>query len=111
MNTVYPLSAPVVLRVGAETGGWRKLLQRLQRACITMIRTWQTNRRMRAECATLAQLDAATMRDLGIQYSEIGSYVAEAHGVSEVTRRRVVRRNHEVTDASRARFLPIDYFR
>lgn len=111
MSTVYPLPTVVGIRAGAEIGGWRQLLQRLQRACIAMIRTWQANRRMRAECVALAQLDAATMRDLGIHYSEIGSYVAESHGLAEVTRRRVVRRNHEMIDTSRARFSPSDYVR
>jgi uncharacterized protein YjiS (DUF1127 family) len=111
MNTVYPLTTPVGIRAGAEIGGWRQLLQRVQRACIATLRAWQANRRMRAEYVALAQLDAATMRDLGIHYSEIGSYVAESHGLAQVTRRRVARRNHEIIDTARARFSTLDYVR
>ena len=37
----------------------------------------------------LARLDPATMRDLGMTYGEIDSYVAEARGAAERTRLRV----------------------
>jgi uncharacterized protein YjiS (DUF1127 family) len=111
MSTVYPLPTRVVVRAGAEIGGWRQLLQRLRRAGSAAIRTWQANRRMRAAYVALARLDAATMRDLGIHYSEIGSYVAESHGLAQVTRWRVAPRNHEIIDTARARFSTLDHVR
>jgi uncharacterized protein YjiS (DUF1127 family) len=38
----------------------------------------------------LAQLDAATLRDIGIDSSEIDSLLAEAEGRASVTRRRLL---------------------
>jgi uncharacterized protein YjiS (DUF1127 family) len=46
-------------------------------------------RRVARTRAELARLDPDAMRDLGLTYGEIDSYVAEAQGVVARTRRRV----------------------
>lgn len=57
---------------------WRRLVRALQRL--------REDRRRRAD---LRLLDAQTLRDLGIDRSELGSCAAEAEGRVERTRRRV----------------------
>lgn len=39
-------------------------------------------------------IDEATLRDLGMSRSELGSYAAEASGRAEMTRLRVLRGEH-----------------
>ena len=89
-----------------QPGAWR----RFRRSVAEFIGRWVEYRRMRAEHAALARLDAATLRDLGIGRSEIGSYVAEFNGSSQVTRRRILPRNREIFEGSRLRIRNIDPF-
>jgi uncharacterized protein YjiS (DUF1127 family) len=84
--------------------------QRLRRSVVGFIERWVEYRRMRAENAALAHLDAATLRDLGIDRCEIGSCVAEFNGSSQVTRRRIFPRNREIFEGSRLRIKNIDPF-
>jgi uncharacterized protein YjiS (DUF1127 family) len=81
---------------------------RLRRFGAELLRGWLADGRRRAGSAALARLDAATLRDLGIDRSEIGSVTAESRGSSQVTRRRIV--NHEVLDTRRLRINRVDTF-
>jgi uncharacterized protein YjiS (DUF1127 family) len=65
---------------------------RLRRFGTGLIGKWLTGWQARAEVAALDRLDAATLRDLGIHRSELGSYAMESRGVVPITRRRVVNR-------------------
>lgn len=49
--------------------------------------------RLAAARREFQQLDADTVRDLGLSASEFESYWAEAHGDAERTRLRIERRN------------------
>jgi uncharacterized protein YjiS (DUF1127 family) len=89
-----------------QRGAW----QRVRGAVAEFIERWIAYRRMRAEHAALARLDAATLRDLGIGHSEIGSCVAEFNGSSQVTRRRIFPRNREIFESSRLRIKNVDPF-
>jgi uncharacterized protein YjiS (DUF1127 family) len=82
--------------------------QSVRRSVAAFIERWIAYRRMRAEHAALARLDAATLRDLGISHSEIGSCIAEFNGSSQVTRRRIFPRNREIFEGSRLRIRNID---
>lgn len=53
-------------------------------------------RQERQRRAELQELDAATLRDLALDRSELDSCAAEAAGSAEPTRRRVVRAGPEV---------------
>jgi uncharacterized protein YjiS (DUF1127 family) len=85
-------------------------LQRLWSYAVALYRRWEAYRLWRAEGAALARLDAATLRDLGIYRSEIGSVAAKVMGTSELTRMRVVRRNSEVHEGTRLRINRVDAF-
>lgn len=63
---------------------WRALLAAGERAARA--------RRLSHMQATLAQLDDATLRDIGLRRSEVQSYWAEAEGLVPLTRRNVVAR-------------------
>lgn len=54
-----------------------------------LLARWREARLLHAQEVALAKLDAATLRDLGIDRSEIGSYRAEHAGIASPTRRRV----------------------
>jgi len=95
-----PVAAPVPTR--------ESVWSRLRRFGAGLLRGWLAYGRRRAEYAALARLDAATLRDLGIDRSEIGSLTAESRGASQVTRRRIV--NHEVLDTRRLRINRVDTF-
>ncbi|HUL64865.1 MAG TPA: DUF1127 domain-containing protein [Burkholderiaceae bacterium] len=99
--TVFePVAAP------AQQSTW----QSVRRSVAGFIERWIAYRRMRAQHAALARLDAATLRDLGISHSEIGSCVAEFNGSSQVTRRRIFPRNREIFESSRLRIKNVDPF-
>lgn len=51
---------------------------------------WQRARQLAADERSLAHLDAATLRDLGMSRSEFGSYQAERERLVEATRLRVL---------------------
>lgn len=97
-----PVSAPVPPRKSA----W----QRLGDFAAAFFRSWLEYRLRRAEQEVLARLDPATLRDLGIDRSEIGSISAESNGTSSPSRRRVAPSNREVFETSRLRIKSIDRF-
>lgn len=80
--TTYKLHAnPVFALLAALPARFAAARRRLARA------SWQTD----ARC-TLMRLDDATLRDLGLDRSEIGSVVSEMSGDAEHGRLRVSRR-------------------
>ncbi|HTT09637.1 MAG TPA: DUF1127 domain-containing protein [Burkholderiaceae bacterium] len=95
---------PGPVRIPARESTW----QRFGRVVARFITAWVDYRRRRAEQDLLARLDAATLRDLGIDRCEIGSYVAESDGSSSITRRRVAPSNLQVFETSRPRIKSID---
>src|SRR5262245_25194999 len=52
---------------------------------------WEQYRTERAVRIALSRLDAATLRDLGFEPSEVSSVAAEVSGSAELTRARIVR--------------------
>ena len=56
----------------------------------TLARTFGEWRRRARQRAELTSLDDRTLRDLGLDRSELSSILAEGCGASEVTRRRIV---------------------
>ena len=85
-------------------------LKRLWKVAARFIAAWENQRRRRAEHEMLARLDAATLRDLGIDRCEIESFIAESNGSSFLTRRRVVPSRGEVFESSRLRIKSVDRF-
>jgi uncharacterized protein YjiS (DUF1127 family) len=61
--------------------------RRYARRAAALLRLLRRHSRHRAELRQLQQLDAATLRDLGLTHSEIGSVHAEATGRIAATRR------------------------
>lgn len=59
-------------------------------ACRDLRDRWQQARQRVADQRALAQLDAATLRDLGMSRGEFGSYQAERERLIEATRQRVL---------------------
>ena len=55
---------------------------------------WQRRSHARAVHATLTQLDARTLRDLGLEHCELGSVAAELTGRADLTRIRVIDSAH-----------------
>jgi len=60
------------------------------RALRTALEHFRSRRRLAQMHATLAALDEATLRDIGLGRSEAGSYWAESEGQIEATRVRVI---------------------
>ena len=86
MNTrTHTLSPPVRLRTLSSP------LQRLRDWALTQWRGWQRARRLAQDEASFRALDGATLRDLSISASEVGSFWAESEGMEAVTRQRVLR--------------------
>jgi hypothetical protein len=88
----------------ATTSVW----SRLRRSGTAMVQKWLADMHSRAALAALEQLDAATLRDLGIHPSEFGSYAMESRGVLPITRRRVV--NRQFPDRSLPYIKRVDEF-
>ena len=65
------------------------LMRRVALALCRVMRRLATARRRRATVLTLQSLDAHTLRDLGLDRSEIPSAVAELLGEVDVTRARL----------------------
>jgi uncharacterized protein YjiS (DUF1127 family) len=59
----------------------------IARALQTIAARWQRRRDLAATRRDLAGLDDATLRDLGLHRSEVGSVAAELHGVAAASRR------------------------
>jgi len=64
--------------------------RRAARRAVALFRLYRRRFRRRAELRQLQSLDAATLRDLGLTRSEIGSVHAEFAGLASATRRPVL---------------------
>ena len=64
--------------------------RRYARRAIALLRLARRRSRHREQLRQLQQLDPATLRDLGLSSSEIGSLLAEATGRAAATRRQFV---------------------
>jgi uncharacterized protein YjiS (DUF1127 family) len=84
----WVMPPPVSTRQGAAAA-LRAALRRRWHAAST---AWCHWRQIRATRLALANLDAATLRDIGIARSEIHSLAAEVHGGVEATRSRLLPR-------------------
>ena len=71
----------------------------------TAVGRWQ-----RRELRLFAQLDATTLRDLGIEPGELPSLAAELHGTAAATR-RWTERAHADIGAARLRINSVDSYR
>lgn len=84
-------SAPHAARTGLRmvlVASVRRAVRRMQ----ALLRLMQRRRRHAAEIRQLGELDAATLRDLGLHRSELGSIYAEAIGTASPTRRAFANR-------------------
>ena len=90
----------------AAVGRWQRL-----RASLA---AWLARRReatlQRRELRLFAQLDATTLRDLGIEPGELPSLAAELHGTAAATR-RWTERAHADIGAARLRINSVDSYR
>lgn len=75
------------LRLPARRPGF---LARLSDWCRTGAEAWRARRRARDAMRRLPPLDEHTLRDLGLARGELLSYWAEADGLVEATRLRVM---------------------
>jgi uncharacterized protein YjiS (DUF1127 family) len=80
-GSAVPPVAPPARRRG------QALIEHLRHITEAIVRRWQ---RAGTESA-LNELDARTLRDIGLDRSEISSLAAEAHGVVPATRIRAIR--------------------
>ena len=99
-------AAPLVTpRVAPPPSPWQRLRARLA--------AWLARRRQaaaqRRELRLLAQLDATTLRDLGIEPGELPSLAAELHGTAAATRRWTDRAHADI-GAARLRINSVDCF-
>jgi uncharacterized protein YjiS (DUF1127 family) len=86
MNTEYAFSSGTA-RVSAR---WQpSLWSRFARRIRAVARLIGRHQRARQHVEELRQLDARTLRDLGITQSEIPSVIAELAGRAGATRRRI----------------------
>jgi uncharacterized protein YjiS (DUF1127 family) len=74
------------------------------RAVARLVGRWQ---RRRATLRTLAELDATTLRDIGVDPSEVGSVAAELGGHVAASRRRT-ELDHFLSASSRLRVSRVD---
>ena len=86
MNTEYAFSSGSA-RASAprQPGLWSRFARRIG----AVARLIGRHRRARQHAEELRQLDARTLRDLGITQSEIPSVIAELAGRAGATRRRI----------------------
>lgn len=66
------------------------LVSQIVRAFATRAQRLRQRRDWIATRDAIGALDAATLRDLGLHRSEIDSVAAEAHGIAQATRQRVL---------------------
>lgn len=106
MSTTVPLSVRAGLRpqppfvpawalqppMPTHRRGARALLEVLRRRMRDALDSWRQRRQIRATRLALMNLDAATLRDIGIVRTEIDSQAVEAHGAVAATRARLLSR-------------------
>jgi glyoxylase-like metal-dependent hydrolase (beta-lactamase superfamily II)/uncharacterized protein YjiS (DUF1127 family) len=94
-----PLAQPRLLPAAsavaeARAAGWRAGVAKLGGAATEAIGSalarWRLARQRARTIEALRDLDARTLRDIGIDQSEIGSIAMELHGAAERTRRRAL---------------------
>jgi uncharacterized protein YjiS (DUF1127 family) len=68
-------------------GPWRSLVAHVRR----LARNWAMQRDYARARFEFERIDEATLRDIGITRSELGSFWAEARGLAEPTRVRLMR--------------------
>lgn len=94
LDSSHRVGFGVGVRVGCAQASPAGLSQRAALALRDVMRRFATAQRRRrlsrATVLTLQSLDAHTLRDLGLDRSEIPSAAAELHGEVDVTRARVV---------------------
>jgi uncharacterized protein YjiS (DUF1127 family) len=73
-----------------------RTVQALAQRAAALWRAWAAHRQAVADERAFAQLDDATLRDLGMSRSEYGSYWAEAYGEADHTRLRVTRHDQRL---------------
>ena len=97
-GVVVPVTTPAA-------GSWQQLRARLA--------AWLERRRLaatqRRDLRLLAQLDATTLRDLGIEPGELPSLAAELHGTAAATR-RWTERAHAEPGSARLRINSVDCY-
>lgn len=77
---------PALRRIRAAA---TRVLRRAAVGVTRFVRSWEQNRRARANYEVLSRLDEQTLRDLGLTRSEVGSAAAELGGRATATRRRI----------------------
>jgi uncharacterized protein YjiS (DUF1127 family) len=93
MSTLLNPSSFAMAAQGAEENVRRvhqALASQIENAFATFAKRLRQRREWIATRDEIATLDAATLRDLGLRRSEADSVAAEAHGIAEATRRRVL---------------------
>lgn len=71
----------------AARAAQRRLADHVAAIVRSALEAWRERRRIAATRLVLEQLDAATLRDLGLDRSEAASVAAELHGVAVASRR------------------------
>lgn len=89
MSTTQTL--PALRGVQLLAGLAARLFARLEQAVERLGRQWAREREQRLTEAALRQLDARTLRDIGLTRGEVASAAAEHAGIVEATRARVWR--------------------
>jgi uncharacterized protein YjiS (DUF1127 family) len=79
---------PAGTRAISKDAGWRRHMRAFGRFVAGLVRAHAEARQRRATTYALQRLDAATLRDLGIDRSEAGSVAAELGMAEQATRRR-----------------------
>jgi uncharacterized protein YjiS (DUF1127 family) len=72
----------------AASAAQRRLSDHVAALVRATVEAWRERRRLAATRTELEQLDAATLRDLGMHRSEVGSVAAELHGFAVASRRQ-----------------------
>jgi len=78
--------------IGTRPSALSSMLAALRRRLHVTLAAWRDWRQIRATRLALMNLDAATLRDIGIVRTEIDSLAAEAHGGVAATRARLLTR-------------------
>jgi uncharacterized protein YjiS (DUF1127 family) len=93
MTTLLNSSSVATAAQGADDGVRRvhqSLTSQIEHAFATFAERLRQRREWIASRDEIDALDAATLRDLGLHRSEAGSLAAEAFGIAQATRQRVL---------------------